>query len=405
MRKVLTALAVLAALASGVQAGGIYRDYDTAFKAANASGKPLLVVYTCPTSCPKTRSAIYYMLRSVNIKASVHPHFEVVEIGINGRDARYRRCRAKITGVLVPFWAVVTPDDRVVMGGDYNTVIGRRRGHWPGTMLGVAAKHPALSMKTRQEAAKALEQAKEDFEMADYVSAFDTAGEIAEKIWFPAGLNNGAKALLKDIDKRGEELLKEAASLSEGTDVVKALLTYERIKCCFGNKTAAGKKALYEQRMVLRRAPSLGPLLRDAKSKVWADHLLAIGKALEAKKKTDMAIRKYRLVVVRYAGTAAAKEADSAIARLTAKPNGPGTKITQTDEQKKPPPAKKTAAPPRDDESKAALLLSMGRNYHAAGKNDLARDNLVACIRKYPNTEAAAEACRLIIEWGIEMPD
>ncbi len=53
-----------------------------------------------------------------------------------------------------------------------------------------------------------------------------------------------------------------------------------------------------------------------------------------------------------------------------------------------------------DDEADAASLVSLAKQYHNNGMTKIALGKLETCIKDYPNTQAAAEAQRLLDTWA-----
>ncbi len=386
-----------------------HKDYDTLFKAANITGKPILIMYWQPTEDVYARVARQYILyRSQHI---IYANFEVAEIHITLNDERFRRYARKVAGGLVPIWVVLTPEGDFIDGGDGGTVGFKEDQMWQTRMRKIAAKHPPLPQRVREEAAQALARAALAHEVGQYKEAHSLATAVAERVWFPRQLNAAAKALVAKVDQTGQAMLQSAAALAEKAKLLDAAKQYELIKFAFTVEHPAGEEAVRKQAALLRQDAGVSREFAVLKRQVWAGHLLAVGRALEKKSQNRDAITAYRQAG-QYGGTPQAAEALEALRTLEARQAGrplttgpTGTAASTT--RPAPPPDEGPSAAEKAEkaEKTAAALVSMAKAFHGVGQRDAARNKLLEVLLKYPKTRAALAATRLMGEWGMKLPD
>ena len=377
------ALVVTPTLARGDDAD----PHDRFLQRASESGRLVLFVYTQPTTCPLAQGARVHMLSSPAATKSVRPHLVVAEIPIAKGGSRYKGYRRKFKGNIYPFWVIATPEGDFVDGGDYSTVGSAGQKGWVQRVVNVVAGHPPISQANRKKVAKMIEQARLDMENGEYGNALATAEKL-KKVWFPKQLAADCKQLNDDVLQAGSKFLGEARALEQKKEYAQAALVYQRIVRQFTVKAAAGKQAKEKLQSLLANHPEIQEEFNKRKRDAQAKALLAKAETLEKRG----ALKSARIICTRvtrqYAGTPTAAEAGEAIERID---------------------AALAAANPKQDSAKAEdpgeeeaqMLLRLARSYHVAKLDETAREKLLACIKKHPNTEAAKQAARLMAEWKL----
>ena len=361
--------------------------HDKILAKAQAAGKPILFVYTRPTTCPLAKGAESHMLGSTTSKKKVRPHFIVAEIPIAEGGKRYSAYRKNFKGNFIPFWVVATPEGTYIDGGDYGTVGSGGENGWAQRLAQLAVTYPAIGEADRQTARTMIDQARTHIEASRYGQALPLAEKL-KKIWYPEKLAADSRQLLEDLAEAGRKMLAEADALEKKKEFVEAALAYDRIARQFGSKSSVGKEAKKKLDALLKAHKEIQAEFRQRQRQAQAEDILARAAALEKAEEPKKARVLYVRLAYRYRDTPSAAGAAAAIKRIDAAIRGGRT------------------SPPKDKagdagEAAARALVGLARTYHASGMNDKAKAKLTECVDKHAKTKSAAEARRLLAEWGL----
>lgn len=378
--------------------------YERVFGVAEKLGKPVLILYSFPTTCPICINNRNYVL--------VHPQtreararFVTMEIPYDQGDDRYHGYRGKFPGNYIPFWVITTPEGEFLDGGD-GTTIGAPNMAWLRRVLEVAAKHPPVPKKSQDAAAKMLQEAREDLKNEEYAQVHAACYKL-RRLWYPKNLAAELEAVKTELAETGSTRLTEADALAGEKKHLDAALAYDKTARQFGSVNEHGKQARQKLDALLKAQPEACKEFRALQRKAEAEELLAKAKRAEAKNPTA-ARAVYKAIVQQYAETPCAAEARAAAERL-------GAALPIASAEPKPdaaPKPKPAAAPPAGsakpapgegaDEKQAQNLIRLARTFRSAGMNAKAKEKLRACMEQYPKTKAAHEAELLLIEWGLD---
>jgi hypothetical protein len=140
--------------------------------------------------------------------------------------------------------------------------------------------------------------------------------------------------------------------------------------------TPTGKRAVAMVADLEHNADSR-PAVESAQRELKAQSALAGAEALAADKNDQDAYAAYQSVTQQFPGTDAAHDAAAAVARYNTDPAFAKAK-SDADLAKR--------------QAQAAKILSLGENYAAADRPDLARDKFNQVMSQYPGTPAADQA-------------
>ena len=405
----MTALAAAAAVLASPAAARVYTDHEALFKAARASGKLALILYTAPPPgyTSKSQELQDYVLKSTVSARMLGGRYEVAEIRFEKGGERmqkfgagmFSKKRVKGDRVALPLWVVATPEGEFIDGGDAQTIKKGPRG-WRPYVAALAGKYPRVTEKDVQKAQEILDDARKLAERRRYFKAHLLLMKI-QKIWYPKKLVDGRKALAGTIEEKGIEALAEADELNTEGKFLEAALAYERIKRRFTLRMPIGPKASKKLGSLLLAHEDLREQFDRARQDEEAQDLLEDARALAAGKKTAKARTAYRLLLKRYAETPSAILATDEMAKLGVVSKAPATPgagdspgPVAVDNPKTPP--EKGAK-----EAQAANLVRLAKSYHASGVKAKAAEKLRLCLKAYPDTKAAEEARTLLLQWNL----
>ena len=322
MMRVAVALLGVLALAdpavSAIHRGG---NGDDAFKAANESGRLVLVIYSVPSPSWYTQRHRDYMLRVVREASNFAAGLEVADAEIIKDDGRYKEYRGKMGGQWLPLWAIAKPDGEFIMGGDGETVKqGNIPSSWWARVNDLLKKYLPNGPKEREAAEKLLAEGRDAVAMGDYPLAQDKAAKVAKTMWWTKAIPEEAKRILREIDERGQRQLEVADRLVSDQQCIEAAYAYRCISEDFTAKLPAGQEAQKKLGAVLAADRKVALEFSKNGDCKCAEALLARGKELEDAGKNDLARKVYMRIVAKFAKMPCAAVASAAIKKLAATP-------------------------------------------------------------------------------------
>lgn len=337
--------------------GDVYAD---AMARADKAGTLILFVYSEAVGSNYSDSAKQALL--ARGKRTVTARMIVQFVPIDNTDRRYAHYRSKIEGQDYPFWALAKPSGEFLAGGDFDTVTQDGSGGWKTTVKKFAKQYPPIGSKDRERIAKVLAQAQIDLDARRLGNVQPSLAKL-EKVWHPKGLADRCAALRSGYERAARNLTERPGQLLAEGKALEAALAYQRIADAFRPSSEESKNARGALRDLLAEYPELRAPFNE----------------------------ELRLQRERAAAEAAAKE--------QAKTQPADASPTET-----PPATAPTTAPadtpdPATQARRADSLLKVAKQFHKQDMVDRAKDKLTECIEKYPETEAADEARRLLIQW------
>lgn len=402
--------AVILGVAASPAAAKLYKEHEDVAKAAQKSGKLVLLVYIrtldFDTRNPSDKMAKYMLQQASGMTrmyevAVIDPDRNRMLLMTKFVPAmRAKRRISKGDTLLLPLWVVATPEAEFLEGGDYDTIKKAGRAAWRARVYSLAKKYPRISETALKRAEKILAKAKEDLAKKRYMRAYGGAKSVA-KIWFPQKFVAARKELVVTIDEKGVDELEKADDLNTDGKFLEAALAYARIKRRFTMKLPAGPKAARKLNALLRQQKGIKEQFDRACQDEEAQELLEDAREYTKNNDTAKARTAYRQLLSRYAETPSAILAKDEMAKLGLVSKKPTTPKTSDDPGKttdKP----KTGDDPSEKEAKAAKLVRLAKTYRASGLKAKAMDKLKLCIKTYPDTKAAEEAKTLLEKWRLE---
>ena len=257
-----------------------------------------------------------------------------------------------------PYWFVLKPDGQVLDCGAFDSIGKNAEGPWKQTVEKLIEDYPPIPYASRKPIAKLLRATREDFEAGDYPKV-DRAMLKLALVWHPPELANPCQQLWSEFETEMNKRIGPADWMAIDGDDEGAVAAYEAILKDLGDEGKLGGD--------VRRK------LDDLKAKIAEEAAEAVANAPRAPAEHDTPVA---------ASSDAPDAADDS-------DDGP-----DADE---PPPAPQPN--PAAERRKANSLVQLAKSYHERGMKDKAIAKLEECLDKYPDTEAAKEARKLLARW------
>lgn len=338
--------------------------YADAFSRADAAGRLVFIVYwEKATSGNHKRAKSILLTRS---RKSPQAAFIITSLEASKDDEIYTAYASDIGGDL-PYWVLVKPGGGdPVASGNYGTVGPKGKGTWRDTLIEAAREHPPISKAERPKIAKLLAKTEEQFEAEEY-DKVDVAMKNLRRVWFPNELAEPCQELWTNFE----------AVVAEWTDPVDALIGEEQFL-----EAAIGYQEVLDR---LSERGEIGGGIEDTIK-------LLLKKHPEIRENFRRHQRGEPLVEA---------PTDDDAGDDSAGDDGPADDADdEADDDDAGDPQPDAEPDPADDEANAASLVSLAKQYHNKGMTKIALGKLNDCIKDYPNTQAAAEAQRLLDTWA-----
>lgn len=240
----------------------------------------------------------------------------------------------------------------------------------------LAGDTPTLvDAKTTATAGPALDRAQKLVDEHKPSEAMTVMDSIPPEARDDPDLRKRYEDLEAQIEPAAGAMVDNASAEIDQENFAKAAGTLIRVKGAL-TSTATGKRAA-SMLAEMKQNPDAKTQIAQAETQQESETALVNADVLADQKQDLSAYDAYKKVASDYPGTPAATKATAAMAKYDADPAFAKIKSNE-----------QTAA----TDEKAEKVLNLGKNYAAAGRNDLARDKFNEVIENYPDSAEAAEA-------------
>ena len=272
----------------------------------------------------------------------------------------------------IPDVFLLGPDGRVLWSGD--------PGGLEDALTKALMEHPPqlVDRATLATADKTLAQVKQKTEAGDIRGALKLWSKIPAAAALDPDFASRASEVQKKLDAAADSMLVDVQKLIDQKQFVQAVPKLKELsESLRGLPAAARAKKLLSD---LGDNAEAKAAIAGAEKTARADEALSAADKLRSQKKDELAYERYKAVAKAFAGTDAAKKAESQIAQY----------------EKDPAFIAKVHADAGASRARAAL--SMALNYKNAGNVDLARSKYESVIRDFPGTPYAETARRALAD-------
>jgi len=410
-------------------AGDVYAD---AMARADKAGTLILFVYSKDIGDNLSDNAKRVLLAQG--RRSVTARMVVQYVPIDPSDQRYARYRSRIKGEAYPFWVLAKPNGEFLAGGDYDTVGADGSAGWRTTVARFRKQFPTIGPKEREQIAEMLVQAQADLG-AERLGDVKASLADLQGVWHPADMVRQCAELREAYDESLADLTKRPQRLLNEGKRVEAALAYQWVIDAFDTRGDEASAARQAQQKLLGEHPEIrAPFTeqlgqqralaaRLAKLLEQAAQLATQGKHVEAALTYQQVIdtpgvrdsqanaarqSQQKLLTERYEIRARftkqlRQQRDHAAAEAAGQEPAE-TQPTDTDATETADAGTPTTAPAETPdlallERRAASLVKMAQQYHQRDMIEKAKAKLAECVEKYPDTEAAQQARKLLRQW------
>jgi hypothetical protein len=274
----------------------------------------------------------------------------------------------------IPFTILLAPDGTALWSGHAASLEEQ--------IVKALKEHPPqlVDPRTLAQAKQLLDDAGEKLQAGDTRAAMKLLGKIPAAAALDPDFASRAGEVQKKLDASGESMLAEVRKMIDQKQYVQAVPRLKELADALRGLPAGtrARKMLSD----LGSSPEARAAIAEAEKSTKADDALAAADKLRSEKKHELAYARYKEIVKAFAGTDAARGAESQVAQY----------------EKDPAFLAKVNAQAGATRAKAAL--SMALNYKNAGQLDLARSKYQSVIHDFPGTPYAEAARQALAEIG-----